>query len=123
MDVILTWPSPIHIIHSAPATSNISPGLGWAGWAAPLFELLLNARLASAATAVVAMAVVAVPLGCAEVQESESEYVNTEHRKPSRGLTAGPVAGPGWVQGPSSLTWCHTAAWGPTGHSDAGALA
>ena len=71
---------PIHIIHSDPATLNISPGLGWAGWAAPLFELLLNACLACAAAAVVV--VVAVPLGCAEVQESESEYVNTEHRKP-----------------------------------------
>ena len=80
-------------LHSAPSilstmtqphqTSRLGwAGLGWAGlgWAAPLFGLLLNACLASAAAAVVAA--VAVPLGCAEVQESESEYVNTEHRKP-----------------------------------------
>ena len=93
LDVILTRPPSILSTVTQPHQTSRLGWLGWAGWAAPLFGLLLNACLASAAAAVVA-----VPLGCAEVQESESEYVNTEHRKPSRGLTAGPVAGPGWMR-------------------------
>ena len=105
-DVILTRPPSILSTVTQPhQTSRLDwAGLGWAGRAAPLFELLLNARLASAAAAVVA-----VPLGCAEVQESEYEHVNTEHRKPRRSGGAR-----GWArlgaQGPSSLTRRHTAA-------------
>ena len=109
-DVILTRPPSIFILSTVTQPHQTSrldwAGLGWAGRAAPLFELLLNARLASAAAAVVA-----VPLGCAEVQESEYEHVNTEHRKPRRSGGAR-----GWArlgaQGPSSLTRRHTAAWG-----------